>query len=119
VIDNNNVSADLIPLMTSMMAEMRKLQQTVGDLTEICSRHEKRTDELQLQLEKINKAHSDNRREQTDNLADVLEKISGEITARGKLCSQQLPKYSSFRYSRRSGHQPNERQLAQGCQEDC
>ncbi|KAI6218910.1 Ge1-WD40 domain-containing protein [Aphelenchoides besseyi] len=62
--------------------DVRKLLQTVAELQEQGRENEKRMAEVNIQLEKINKGHQDLRREQTDNLADVLEKISNEINAR-------------------------------------
>jgi predicted RNase H-like nuclease (RuvC/YqgF family) len=71
--DNNG--SDYAFVMSAMLSEIKKLQQSVQDLSESCQRQEKRTEDLNAQLEKINKAHYDLRREQTDNLSDVLEKI--------------------------------------------
>jgi hypothetical protein len=72
-VDNNG--SDYAFVMSAMLSEIKKLQQSVQDLSESCHRQEKRTEELNAQLERINKAHYDLRREQTDNLSDVLEKI--------------------------------------------
>jgi hypothetical protein len=72
VIDNNG--SDYAFVMSAMLSEIKKLQQSVSDLSDICRRQEKKNDDLNVQLEKLNKAHYDLRREQTDTLSDVLEK---------------------------------------------
>lgn len=51
---------------------MRALLQTITDRE---AATEKRLNEMNIQLEKVHKDNADLRREQTDNLADVLEKI--------------------------------------------
>lgn len=62
-------------MMSAMFGEIKKIQQSLADLTELYRHQEKKNEDLNVQLEKINKAHCDLRREQTDNLSDVLEKI--------------------------------------------
>ncbi|KAI6174914.1 Ge1-WD40 domain-containing protein [Aphelenchoides bicaudatus] len=85
--DNNG--SDSAFVMTALLGEIKKLQHSVQELhtmnshlTDLCHRQEKRTEELNAQLEKMNKdnlainnANYDFRREQADNLSDVLEKI--------------------------------------------
>lgn len=73
--DNNG--ADYV--MSAMLSEIKKLQQSVSDLTGLCKKQDKKNDDLNGQLEKLNKAHCDLRREQTDNLSDVLEKICEHV----------------------------------------
>uniref|UniRef100_A0A1I7S6U1 Ge1_WD40 domain-containing protein n=1 Tax=Bursaphelenchus xylophilus TaxID=6326 RepID=A0A1I7S6U1_BURXY len=65
-----NSSAD--PAVHTELRQLRKLLQAI---TEKNNSTEKRLNDMNIQLEKVHKDNADLRREQTDNLADVLEKI--------------------------------------------
>lgn len=78
--NNNNGAAPLAITSagsqdSAMLAEMRTLTRMLGQMHEEQRKRDETIAEMSIQLEKLNKAYTDLRREQTDNLADVLEKI--------------------------------------------
>ncbi|CAD5205551.1 unnamed protein product [Bursaphelenchus okinawaensis] len=79
----------------SVHTELRQLRKLLQNITEKSTATEKRLNEMNIQLEKIHKDNTDLRREQTDNLADVLEKISNEMRNRDEHIEQTVKRMNT------------------------
>lgn len=77
------------------LQELKKTRHLVQSVLEKQTATEQRLSEMSIELEKVHTDNADLRREQTDNLADVLEKISNEIRARDEHIEQTVKRMNT------------------------